>query len=493
MVRTLDDRRYRQATPTTQSAQPFASSTARDQRAWAASAAARSEAGSKRRSRVQVWRRSSVEDQTPTPRPAKNAAPRPVVSTTFGRSTGTPTWSACSWHSRSLAAAPPSTRSEDELRHHVEHVAHLEGDRLQRRADDVGAGGAAGEADDQAARLRVPVRRAEPGQGRHEDDAVAVGDRRRDRLALGRGADDLDAVAQPLHGRAGDEDRALGGVGDLAVGGAPGRRGEQRVGALDGRAGVGEHERPGAVGALRVALVEAGLAEERRLLVAREPGDRQRQAEERLRVGRRDLAPVGHQLGQRVARDAEEPAQLVGPVARLEVEEQRPGRVGDVGDVVGPAGHPGDQVGVDGADRVAAGLDQRPGVRLVLGQPHQLGAGEVRVEPQPGQLAHPVLVAVGAQPVAEVRRTPVLPDDRAARRPERLAVPEQHGLALVGDADRLQRVGVGGLRARRGWPRASPARSPRARARPSRASGSAARTPGSPAPRSARRARRRAR
>ena len=103
-------------------------------------------------------------------------------------------------------------------------------------------------------------------------------------------------------------------------------------------------------------------------------------------VGGRHLAPVGDEVGQGVAGYAEELAQLVGPVARLEVEEQGAARVGDVGDVPGAAGHPGDQVGVDGADGVAAGLDERPGVRLVLGQPHQLGAGEVGVEPEPGQL-----------------------------------------------------------------------------------------------------------
>ncbi len=113
----------------------------------------------------------------------------------------------------------------------------------------------------------------------------------------------------------------------------------------------------------------------------------------------------------------------------------------------GAAGHPGDQVGVDRADGVAAVLDQRPGVRLVLLQPHQLGAGEVRVQPQAGQLRHPRLVPLLAQPRADGRRTTVLPDDRAARGPQRLAVPEQHGLALVGDADgghlavvRLERV-----------------------------------------------------
>ena len=44
-------------------------------------------------------------------------------------------------------------------------------------------------------------------------------------------------------------------------------------------------------------------------------------------------------------------------------------------------------------------------------------------------------MALVAHPLADVGRTPVLPDDRAARGAQGLAVPQQHRLALVGDAD----------------------------------------------------------
>ena len=70
----------------------------------------------------------------------------------------------------------------------------------------------------------------------------------------------------------------------------------------------------------------------------------------------------------------------------------------------------------------------------------QLRAGEVRVEAQAGQLGDARLVAVGAQLVADAGGAPVLPDDRAARGAEGLAVPQHGGLALVGDADRGRRV-----------------------------------------------------
>ena len=49
--------------------------------------------------------------QNPTPSPASAAAPNAVVSVFAGRSTGTPSKSAWNCSSRSLRAAPPSTRS----------------------------------------------------------------------------------------------------------------------------------------------------------------------------------------------------------------------------------------------------------------------------------------------------------------------------------------------------------------------------------------------
>ena len=56
-------------------------------------------------------------------------------------------------------------------RHRVDHVRDLEGDRLERRPRDVLARGAARDPADQAAGIGIPVRRAEPGQRRHEVDA----------------------------------------------------------------------------------------------------------------------------------------------------------------------------------------------------------------------------------------------------------------------------------------------------------------------------------
>ena len=61
--------------------------------------------------RAELAPTSSVEAHTPVPRPATNAAPSPVACSSAERRTGTPSWSACTWHSKPLAAAPPSTDS----------------------------------------------------------------------------------------------------------------------------------------------------------------------------------------------------------------------------------------------------------------------------------------------------------------------------------------------------------------------------------------------
>ena len=125
-------------------------------------------------------RRSSVDSQTPAPSPARKAAPRAVVSTIRGRSTADADLVGLELAEQvvgSRAAVDPQALVADV--HRVEHVAHLEGDRLQRGPDDVRARRAPGQADDQAAGVRVPVRGAEPGQRGHEDHALGVGHGRR--------------------------------------------------------------------------------------------------------------------------------------------------------------------------------------------------------------------------------------------------------------------------------------------------------------------------
>ena len=106
---------------------------------------------------------------------------------------------------------------------------------------------------------------------------------------------------------------------------------------------------------LLVPGVEAGLPEQRGLLVAGDAGDRQVEAEERRRVGAADDAVRRHDLGQRrrAARRTASHSSL-DQRAGADVVQQRARGVGRVGDVAQARGQPGDEVGVDRADRDAA-------------------------------------------------------------------------------------------------------------------------------------------
>ena len=68
------------------------------------------------------------------------------------------------------------------------------------------------DADDEAAGVRVPVRRAETGEGGNEDDAAGVGDGSGEGLDVAGVPDEAEVVAEPLDDGPGDEDGAFEGV-----------------------------------------------------------------------------------------------------------------------------------------------------------------------------------------------------------------------------------------------------------------------------------------
>jgi len=113
-------------------------------------------------------------------------------------------------------------------RHRRDEVGDLVSDPLERGPGEVGVGGPACEAEDRAARVGIPIRGPQPGQGRDEVHAVAVRDGRRQGLDRGGGADQFQPVAQPLDRGPADEDAALQGVRRHA-GLLPGDGGEQLV------------------------------------------------------------------------------------------------------------------------------------------------------------------------------------------------------------------------------------------------------------------------
>ncbi|OPZ05782.1 MAG: hypothetical protein BWZ09_00882 [Alphaproteobacteria bacterium ADurb.BinA305] len=200
-------------------------------------------------------------------------------------------------------------------------------------------------------------------------------------------------------------------------------------------AGVHEQEAAGAVGVLRHARGEAGLAEGRRLLVAADAGDRDRGTEQR-RIGLAAHPAARHHARQQHGRDAEALEQHRIPVQRVEVEEQRARGVARIGQVQPAAAQMPQQPAVDGAEGELAALGAHARIGDVVEQPGELGGGEIGIELQPGARAHVLCAARGAQALALDRGAAVLPDDRGGEGATTGALPQHGGLALVGDADR---------------------------------------------------------
>ena len=116
--------------------------------------------------------------------------------------------------SSSFTTMPPSTRSSLSLMravllHRGEHIARLIRRRFERGPSDVRAVGIAREAGDDAASAILPVRRVQAGERGDDVDVAIVRDARRERFDVAALRDDAEVVAQPLHERAGNRDRAF--------------------------------------------------------------------------------------------------------------------------------------------------------------------------------------------------------------------------------------------------------------------------------------------
>ena len=219
------------------------------------------------------------------------------------------------------------------------------------------------------------------------------------------------------------------------------------------------------------------LAEQGRLLVAGDAGDRHAaEPERRRRPRRRPRSTSGPPAASRAGRRrASSSSSSHSP--RVDVEEHRARGVGRVGDVQPAAGQLPDQPGVDGAEGELAGLGLRARAGDVVEDPGDLGAGEVGVEHAGRSVADQRLrgrrrgarrrtaaVRRSCQTMALQIGSPVC------------AVPDDGRLALVGDADGgdVGRLQLRPGRAPRRRRRSARPRSPPGRARPSRAWGRSA-------------------
>ena len=100
-----------------------------------------------------------------------------------------------------------------------------------------------------------------------------------------------------------------------------------------------------------------------------------------------------------------------------------------------PAGQVPHQPAVDGAKDQFALLGPRPRAFDIVENPGQLGAGEIGIEQQPGARGHHLLETFRSEIGTDFGGAPVLPDDGVIDRFAGLTVPDDGGLALVGDAD----------------------------------------------------------
>ena len=135
------------------------------------------------------------------------------------------------------------------------------------------------------------------------------------------------------------------------------------------------------------------------------------------------------------SRDVEQPQQLVVPLQRVDVEQHGARRVAHVGHVTRAAGQLPHQPRVDGPERQLARFGARPRARHVVQQPPDLARREIGVDEQTGPRLNRLARALRFEPLAEVRRPAVLPDDGVVNRFAGLAIPDDGRFALVRDAD----------------------------------------------------------
>ena len=245
--------------------------------------------------------------------------------------------------SQRFRVMPPSTRSRSSGGMAREHVGGLVRGRLERGAHEMRARRAARDAVTRPRASATPVRRAEPGERRHEVDAAVVVD---------ESASASLSAASSIRPRPSRSHCIAAPVTKTAPSSA------RRGGSPSSRAAAVRSRPCGAAASVstrtnepvpNVAFASPGAqpAEERSLLVAGDAADRERRAEQLALA--EDVARRAD-LRQQLARDVEEIEQLVVPVERVERAEQRARRVRLVGRVHAPAGELPDEPRVDGAE-----------------------------------------------------------------------------------------------------------------------------------------------
>ena len=187
--------------------------------------------------------------------------------------------------------------------------------------------------------------------------------------------------------------------------------------------------------------MEAAVAEQRRLLIARHTHDGRHIGHDVAR----DAAVVARtpaNLGHHGTRNVEERQQVVIPIERMDIKECGTAGVGVVGAKDLAAGEVVDEPGVDGAKHEVARRRALARAVDVVENPLHLGGREIRIEREPRAGAHQLFCALLDQLVNQRRGAAALPYDGVIDGLAAYAVPHHRGLALVGDADGGDAVGM---------------------------------------------------
>ena len=318
--------------------------------------------------------------------------------------------------------------------HGLEHIHRLVSNGFHGGAGNVRRFRGPRNAKDGAPRIRVPVRRAQPGKGRHKTHPARVGHLRGQLLDFTGGFDNAQVIAQPLHHCACNKNAPLQGVAHLTVDLPANGRQQVVLRELGRFANVHQHKAARAVGAFHHARPGAHLPKQGGLLVAGDAGNRNFTGKKR---GLRFAVHLTRLLhgGQHAARNVEQRQQLVVPGQGVDVEEHRARGVRHVRHVQLALGEIPNQPAVHGAKGQFAGFGLLPGVGHVVQNPAHLAGREIRIEQQAGFAPNQLLVAGLAQLVAIRGRTAVLPHNGVVDRCAGVAIPHHRRFALVGDAD----------------------------------------------------------
>ena len=184
----------------------------------------------------------------------------------------------------------------------------------------------------------------------------------------------------------------------------------------------------------RTQLLDADRVEKSRLLIACDTRDWDGRAEQRC-IGVTEKPCRGTCLGEQGSGDIEKLQKLLVPRERVNVEKQRACRVGYVGGVHLTACQTIDKEAIHRAEAKLAALGARAKPLVVIQHPLKLGGGEVRVNGKSRFLADHRFKSLCAQLVAILCRAAALPDDGGANGLARFSIPQDGGLALIGDAD----------------------------------------------------------